>query len=161
MSAAKLAQGVWRPQSPRSSLVPPGFVPQAPIRNSPLYHLRHPTRYRFSTHNQPLLRHLYRTFGPDTIHINTYLDHPEGYHRTLDSFDVWGAPARGVPLPFDVGTEVFRICWEWPGLPNIEWCIYRRKLYSVASNPDYVPQPFGEDPFSWHDDHYHQTSMRL
>jgi GH25 family lysozyme M1 (1,4-beta-N-acetylmuramidase) len=149
----------WRPQLKSGSLVPPGFERVAPIRGSAIYSERHPTRYRFAEHNQPLIRALYRELGgPEVIHINTYLDHPEGYHRTLDSFDVWGPGGRGDPLPFDVGEEAFKICWEWKGLPNIEWCIYRRKIYSVRNN--YLPEPFGDGSvFMSHDDHYHQTSQ--
>jgi GH25 family lysozyme M1 (1,4-beta-N-acetylmuramidase) len=151
--------GRWRPQLKSSSLVPPGFERAAPIRGSAIYSERHPTRYHFAKHNQPLIRALYRELGgPEEIHINTYLDHPEGYHRTLDSFDVWGPGGRGDPLPLDVGEEVFKICWEWKGLPDIEWAIYRRRIYSVLNN--YRPEPWGKDPFTWHDDHYHQTSQR-
>ena len=88
----------WTPGG-HDSLVPPGFSPRAPIPNSPNYVERHPTRYRWRRHVKPLIRKLYREMGgPDETHINTYLDHPEDYHRTLTSFDAWDPVDAGSTL---------------------------------------------------------------
>jgi hypothetical protein len=96
--------------------------------------------------------------GPDEIHVNTYLDHPEGYHRTLDSLDVWGPAGRNAPVGFEKGQRAFDIIWNDPGLPLIEWIIWRRRIYVRAEG--FVPRPFGSNPFEFHDDHVHVTFVR-
>jgi hypothetical protein len=148
----------WTPGG-HDSLVPPGFRPRDPIPDSEDYVLRHPTRYRWRKHVKPLIRKLYGQMGgPDEIHINTYLDHPEGLHRTLTSFDVWGPGGRGVePIGRDKGQRVFRIAFDDPGLPIIEWAIWRRQVFRIENN--YEPRPFGEDAFTFHDDHLHFTFL--
>jgi hypothetical protein len=106
----------WTPGG-HDSLVPPGFNPKAPIPKSLSYVERHPTRYRWRRHVKPLIRKVYREMGgPDEIHINTYLDHPEGLHRTLTSFDVWGPAGRGDPISFAKGERVRKIVFNDPGL---------------------------------------------
>jgi hypothetical protein len=148
----------WTPGG-NDSLVPPGFNPRAPIRNSPNYVDRHPTRYRWRKHVKPLIRKLYREMGgPDEIHINTYLDHPEGFHRTLTSFDVWGPRGRGFAIGFEKGERVRKIVFNDPGLPIIEWAIWQRQRFGIEN--DYKPRPFGDDKFTFHDDHLHFTFLR-
>jgi hypothetical protein len=147
----------WTPGG-NDSLAPPGFRPKAPIRNSRNFVERHPTRYRWRTHVKPLIRKLYREMGgPDEIHINTYLDHPEGLHRTLTSFDVWGPGGRGVPIGKAKGQRVFKIAFDDPGLPIIEWAIWQREIFSREN--DYKPRPFGNNEFDFHDDHVHFTFL--
>jgi hypothetical protein len=148
----------WTPGG-HDSLVPPGFNPRAPIPNSPNYVDRHPTRYRWRKHVKPLIRKLYREMGgPDEIHINTYLDHPEDYHRTLTSFDVWGARGRGFAIGSAKGERVRKLVFNDPGLPIIEWAIWQRQRFGIEN--DYKPRPFGEDAFTFHDDHLHFTFLR-
>jgi hypothetical protein len=151
----------WTPGG-HDSLVPPGFRPKAPIPNSPDYVERHPTRYRWRRHVKPLIRKLYREMGgPDEIHINTYLDHPEGYHRTLTSFDVWGPRGRGFAIGREKGERVRKLVFRLnndPGLPTIEWAIWRRKIRRLPQN--YDPRPFGDEPFEFHNDHLHFTFLR-
>jgi hypothetical protein len=72
--------------------------------------------------------------GPNEIHINTYLDHPEGFHRTLTSFDVWGPRGRGFPIGFDKGERVSKIVFNDPGLSIIEWAIWQRKIRRRSQN---------------------------
>ena len=150
----------WTPGG-HDSLVPPGFNAKAPQRTGSFVE-RHPTRYRWSRHVKPMIRKLYREMGgPDEIHINTYLDHPEGLHRTLTSSDVWGPGGRGDPIDFDKGERVRRIVFRLnndPGLPTIEWAIWRRKIRRRSQN--YDPRPFGEKPFEFHEDHVHFTFLR-
>jgi hypothetical protein len=52
--------------------------------------------------------------GPNEIHINTYLDHPEGFHRTLTSFDVWVPRGRGFPIGFDKFSVLASGCSIYP-----------------------------------------------
>ena len=112
----------WTPGG-HDPLVPPGFDLKEPIPDSPDYVKRHPTRYRWRKHIKPLIRKVYRKMGgPDEIHINTYLDHPEGLHRTLTSFDVWG-PGGGGPIRFAKGERVREIVFDDKGPPIIEWVI--------------------------------------
>ena len=107
---------------------------------------------------KPLIRKVYRRMGgPDEIHINTYLDHPEGLHRTLTSFDVWGSGGRGDPICFAKGERVREIVFNDPGLPIIEWAIWRRKIRRRSDG--YKPHTFGEDAFTFHDDHLHFTFL--
>jgi hypothetical protein len=120
---------------------------------------RHPTRYRWRRHVKPLIRKLYREMGgPDEIHINTYLDHPEGFHRTLTSFNVWGPAGRGDPIGFEKGERVRIIAFNDPGPPIIEWAIWQRTIRRRSE--DYEPQPFGNEPFEFHEDHLHFTFLR-
>jgi hypothetical protein len=120
---------------------------------------RHPTRYRWRKHVKPLIRKLYREMGgPDEIHINTYLDHPEGFHRTLTSFDVWGPRGRGFAIGFEKGERVRKIVFSDPGLPIIDWAIWQRTIRRRSQN--YDPRPFGDEPFEFHNDHLHFTFLR-
>ena len=96
--------------------------------------------------------------GPNEIHINTYLDHPEGFHRTLTSFDVWVPRGRGFPIGFDKGERVRKIVFNDPGLPIIEWAIWQRKIRRRSQN--YEPRPFGDNKFEFHNDHLHFTFLR-
>jgi hypothetical protein len=148
----------WTPGG-NDSLVPPGFNPRAPIPHSPNYVDRHPTRYRWRKYVKPLIRKLYREMGgPDEIHINTYLDHPEGWHRTLTSFDVWGPGGRGFRIGFEKGERVRKIVFNDPGLPIIEWAIWQRQRFGIEN--DYKPRHFGKNAFTYHDDHLHFTFLR-
>jgi hypothetical protein len=96
--------------------------------------------------------------GPDESHINTYLDHPEGLHRTLTSFDVWGPRGRGGPMGFAKGERVRKLVINDPGLPIIEWVIWQRKIRRLFQI--YEPPPFGDNEFEFHDDHLHFTFLR-
>ena len=156
-SRERKTQMAWTPGG-NDSLAPPGFTPQAPQRTGSFVE-RHPTRYRWSRHVKPMIRKLYREMGgPDEIHINTYLDHPEGHHRTLTSFDVWGPRGRGFEIGSAKGERVRKIVFNDPGLPIIEWAIWQRQRFGIEN--DYKPRPFGEDAFTFHDDHLHFTFLR-
>ena len=151
----------WTPGG-NDSLVPPGFRPRDPIPNSPDYVARHPTRYRWSRHVKPMIRKLYREMGgPDEIHINTYVDHPQGFSRTLTSFDVWGPGGRGDRIGKAKGDRVRRLVFQFhndPGMPTIEWAIWQRQRFGIEN--DYKPRDFGKNKFTFHEDHVHCTFLR-
>ena len=109
-----------------------------------------------------MIRKLYREMGgPDEIHINTYVDHPEGFHRTLTSFDVWGPRGRGNPIGKAKGDRVRKKVFQLnndPGLPTIEWAIWDRKIRRLSQN--YEPKDFGDNRFEFHEDHVHVTFLR-
>ena len=119
-------------------------------------------RYRWSRHVKPLIRKLYREMGgPDEIHINTYLDHPQGDHRTLTSFDVWGPGRRGDRIGKAKGDRVRRLVFQFhndPGMPTIVWAIWQRQRFGIEN--DYKPRDFGDTPFEFHEDHVHCTFLR-
>ena len=109
----------WTPGNKSASLVPPGFNPRPPIPGAPSYQDRHPTLYRWAKHVKPMIHKLYREMGgPSQIHVNTYLDHPEGFHRTLTSLDVWGGGGRNDPIGHAKGQRAFNLIWNDPGLPS-------------------------------------------
>jgi GH25 family lysozyme M1 (1,4-beta-N-acetylmuramidase) len=140
-------------------LVPPGFV-RLPVQlNSPIYQDRHPTRYEWREDVEEQIRRIYARFP--NVHINTYVDHPESFGRDRDSFDVWGPGGRNDPIDrrigSDLGQRVFEFVFNDPNPPLIEWCIWRRAMWTRASG---IFQPFGVDPFTFHDDHCHFTFMR-
>ncbi|HEX6709759.1 MAG TPA: glycoside hydrolase family 25 protein [Rubrobacter sp.] len=136
-------------------LVPPGFVPLAVQPNSPNYQARHPTRYQWRDDVEDQIRRIYDVFP--NVHINTYVDHPEGFRRDRDSFDVWGPGGRNDPIGFDRGQRVFEFVFNDPNPPLIEWCIWRRAIWTRASGQF---EPFGTNPFTFHDDHSHWTFER-
>ena len=150
----------WNPGG-NDSLAPPGFTPKAPQRPGNFLQ-RHPTRYRWNRHVKPMIRKLYREMGgPDEIHINTYVDHPQGDHRTLTSIDVWGAGGRGVPIGKDKGDRVRRKVFQFhndPGMPTIEWAIWDRKIR--RRHQKYRPRDFGTNEFTFHEDHVHVTFLK-
>src|SRR5918994_3721095 len=159
-SRERKTQMAWTPGG-NDSLVPPGFTPKTPQRTGSFVE-RHPTRYRWSRHVKPLIRKLYREMGgPDEIHINTYLDHPQGDHRTLTSLDVWGPGGRGDRIGKAKGDRVRRLVFQFhndPGMPTIEWAIWQRQRFGIEN--DYKPRDFGEEPFEFHEDHVHCTFLR-
>lgn len=145
---------IWRPGM-GDPLKPPGFKPREPVPDSPIYQQRHPTRYVWREDVEELIRKLYRKFGgPDQIHINTYVCHPEGWCRDTTSFDVWGPEGRNDPIGRDLGQRVMDLVFEDPNPPWIDWCIWRRRMWTRAKG---IWEPFGTDPFSFHDDHPHFT----
>jgi len=161
MAEAKL----WTPGQEGAPLAPPGFVPNGRIIGARNYILDHPTRYRWQKHVEPLIRYLYREMGgPSQIHINTYVWHPpyneyEGILKRYDtlSFDVWGPYGRGAELGFDKGQKAVSLVWDYPGEPYIDWYIWQRYLFWRGN--DFVPTEYGDDPFSWHEDHVHFTFL--
>ena len=92
-----------------------------------------------------MIRKLYREMGgPDEIHINTYVDHPQGDHRTLTSFDVWGPDGRGDHIGKAKGDRVRRLVFQFhndPGMPTIEWAIWDHKIRRLSQN--YKPRDLG------------------
>lgn len=145
--------------SEQRPLAPKGFKPKAVKAGN--YVDRHPTRYIWRKDIQALIRRIYEEFGWDNIHITTYVDHPasEFYEeyggRDTSSFDVWGPLGRGDPLPKALGDKIFNFVYSDPKPPWIDWVIWRRVIRMREEG--FVARPFGEDPFSWHDDHIHIT----
>ena len=135
----------------KGSLIPPNFEPLKPRPGN--YQQRHPSRYEWRSDVADLIRRLYREFP--NVHVNTYVEHPEGWGWDTVSFDVWGERGRNDPIGLDRGDKVFRFLFNDPNPPDIEWCIWRRKIYARANN--YRPEPFGTETFSWHEDHPHFT----
>jgi hypothetical protein len=115
-------------------LVPRGFV-ALPVRPGN-YQQRHPTRYQWREGVEAQIRRIYAMFP--NVHINTYIDHPEGFGRDTDSFDVWGPGGRNDPIGFDLGQRVFDFVFNDPNPPLIEWCIWRRGMWTRASG---ITQP--------------------
>ncbi len=136
-------------------LVPPGFVPLRVQPNSPIYQDRHPTRYQWREDVADQIRRIYAKFP--NVQINTYVDHPEGFRRDEDSFDIWGPGGRNDPIGFDLGQRVFDFVFTDPNPPLIDWCIWRRAIWSIRTKHF---EPFGNDPFTFHDDHCHFTFVR-
>jgi hypothetical protein len=129
--------------------VPPGFIPLPVQPDSPIYQDRHPTRYEWRKDVEDQIRRIYDLFP--TVEINTYVDHPEGYERDVDSFDIWGPGGRNDPIDPDLGQAVFEFVFNDPNPPLIEWCIWKRAIWIRGVGW----QGFGVDPFTFHDDHSH------
>jgi len=143
------------PEPVAKPLVPPGFVPLPVQPDSVIFQERHPTRYEWRPDVEEQIRRIYARF-PD-VHINTYVDNPECFGRDEDSFEVWGPGGRNDPIDFDLGQRVFEFVFNDPNPPLIEWCIWRRAIWTRASGQF---EPFGVDPFSFHDDHSDWTFLR-
>lgn len=127
-----------------------------PDPNSWDYEERHPTRYTWRADVEAWARYLVNNYN---VSCNTYYDHPEGFWRTEDSIDVWGPGGRDDDIDQDVGDEIFQLVFNDPGLPNIEWIIYKRRIYHAGNN--WQGQPFGDGTkFTNHDDHIHITYDR-
>jgi predicted chitinase len=139
-----------------TTLVPPGYRDVPPKLVSGSYVERHPSRYRWREDVADLIRELYRLFGSDRIHINTYHDHPEDFGRDLTSFDVWDVKGRGHAIDPELGAEITRWLYRKAGAPHIDWIIWWAQWWD-NSFPVGVWRPFGGDPFTWHKDHVHVT----
>ena len=145
-----------------TTLVPPGHRDMPPKPASARYDERHPTRYRWREDIADLIREMYRRFGPDNIHINTYLEHPgreiapNAFGRDTTSFDVWDAKGRDHDLDPKLGSEITKWLYNKEGEPNIDWIIWNAKWWDNSFAVDDW-RPFGEDKFSWHKDHIHVT----
>lgn len=138
----------------KKTLAPPGFRPKAPTSGG--YVARHPDRYAWRTRVAEMIRKTYDKFGWDSIHINTYHDHPPGLGRDYTSFDVWDRKGRGHALDPVLGQKVFDFLFNYEGLPNIEWCIYKGSMWSVRNGWTISPPgPADSDPR--HDRHIHIT----
>ncbi|MGH3148790.1 MAG: glycoside hydrolase family 25 protein [Rubrobacter sp.] len=135
-------------------LAPPGFRP-LPVRPGN-YEDRHPTRYQWREDVEAQIRRIYARFP--NVHINTYVDHPEGFGRDRGSFDVWGPGGRNDDIDPDLGDRVFDFVFNDPNPPLIEWCIWRRAIWDHESK---MFQPFGNgSKFTNHEDHSHFTFQR-
>jgi Transglycosylase SLT domain len=137
------------------SLVPAGFVPLAPRPGN--YQDRHPTRYEWRENVEAVIRRLYKRFGR-AIHVNTYVQHPGDengrWARDTAAFDVWGKDGRNDFLPSALGDDVYDFLFTDPNEPDIDWIIYKRKIWRRAT---WSSGPWGSDKFTWHDDHIHVT----
>ena len=145
-----------------TTLVPPGHRDMPPKPASARYDERHPTRYRWREDVADLIREIYRRFGPDKIHVNTYHEHPgreiapNAFGRDTTSFDVWDAKGRGHAIDPDLGSEITRWLYNKDGAPHIDWIIWNKKWWDNSFPVDDW-RPFGEDEFSFHMDHPHVT----
>lgn len=145
-----------------TTLVPPGHRDMPPKPASARYDERHPTRYRWREDVADLIRELYRRFGPDKIHINTYHEHPgreiapNAFGRDTTSFDVWDAGGRDHDLDPKLGSEITKWLYNKAGAPHIDWIIWDAKWWDNSFPVDDW-RPFGDDKFSRHEDHIHVT----
>lgn len=118
------------------------------------YQDRHPTRYNWLPERPDVeawARYLVDNYD---VSVNTYYDHPEGFWRDKDSFDVWGPQGRNDWLDPDVGDEVFNVLFYDPNKPDIDWIIYKRRIYHAGNN--WQGEPFGDgSEFMNHDNHLH------
>jgi hypothetical protein len=96
----------WHPGA-GDALRPPEFAPLKPIPTSPSYQGRHPTRYQWRDDIADYIREIYRRFGGEgrrpSIHINTYVCHPEHPNpsiacRDTVSYNIWGEEGRNDPI---------------------------------------------------------------
>jgi hypothetical protein len=128
-----------------------------PVANDPPtsgdYVARHPTRYTWRTDVEEWARYLVDNYD---VWVNTYHDHPEGYARDHDSLDVWGPVGRGDYLDSTLGDEIFDLLFNYVGKPDIDWCIYKRWIWTRSGGWE----RFGNDDFTFHDDHIHVTYLR-
>jgi hypothetical protein len=159
----------WHPGE-GDPLRPPEFDPKAPIPNSPSYVERHPTRYQWRDDIANYIRQIYRRFGGEgrrpSIHINTYVCHPEHPDpsircRDTVSYDIWGEDGRGDPIGFDRGQKIWRFLFDDPGEPFIAWIIWNRRIWIRGIEGGPGPggfRDFGNNPFTWHEDHIHLTA---
>lgn len=116
---------------------------------------QHPTRYTWRPYVRNYVDRLFTFYKG--ISINTYVDHPTGYRRDTTSLDVWDAKGRGYPLNPELGDAIFHYLLHDPTPPLVDWIIWKRRIYTRANGLRGVP--FGNDPFSWHDDHIHVTFL--
>jgi hypothetical protein len=114
---------------------------------------RHPTRYTWREDVEAWARYLVGDFD---VWVNTYYDHPEGYDRTYDSFDIWGPEGRGDPVDMELCDYLVDVLYHDPEPPHIEWYIWRRYIYGAWNN--WYGEPFGDGSvFTNHEDHAHFT----
>ena len=150
--------GLWVQRAGQEEEAATGFQwPEAwdePIWDSPNYQDRHPTRYTWRSDVEAWARYLVQYYE-DQVWCNTYVDHPEGHGRTLDSIDVWGPAGRNDYLDPDVGKEIWNLLFYYEGAPHIDWIIYNAWMWTVRGGW----QRFGTDDFSWHYDHIHVTYL--
>lgn len=164
----------WHPGA-GDPLRPPEFGtpahpgPLRPIPNSLSYQERHPTRYQWRDDIADYIREIYRRFGGEgrrpSIHINTYVCHPEHPNpsiacRDTVSYDIWGEEGRNDPIGLDRGQKIFRFLFDDPGEPFIAWIIWNRRIW-IRGDPGVDGtgfSPFGFNPFTFHEDHIHLTA---
>jgi hypothetical protein len=139
------------------NLSPPGFVPVAPVEGHWRYDYRHPTRFFWREDVARMVEELYARFGRNRIFVNTYHDHPEGYWRGTTSLDVWGPGGRDDPVHPYIGQQVFDFLFYYRGTPDIEWIIWRARMYGAWNG--WYGEGFGYDQFTWHFDHVHVTYL--
>ncbi len=143
--------GTWDKQK---TVVPPGFRP-LPVKSGS-YLNRHPTRYEWRSDIEGLIKRIYSRWP--NVHINTYVQHPGNddgkWARDTIAFDVWGNGGRGSRLPVDIGNAICDYVFYDPNPPWIDWYIWQQRMWTRASG---MWVPYGEDEFSWHNDHIHFT----
>lgn len=116
---------------------------------------RHPTRWNWLPERPDVeawARYLVDNYN---VSVNTYVNHPEGYWRDKDSFDVWGPAGRGDFLDSSLGDEIHALLFRDPGKPDIDWIVYKRRMWTRGGGWE----SFGTDDFSFHDDHIHVTYL--
>ncbi len=133
---------------------------------SPIYQLRHPTRYVWRPDVEKIARKLVDTFN---VSCNTYHEHPEGrgfevastdpdgkvWRIENTSLDVWGPQGRNDPIGSTVGQQIFELLLNDPNKPDINWIIWQATQYGAWNS--WQGEPFGTNPFTWHYDHIHVT----
>lgn len=146
----------------------PWPVANDPPVASPVYQLRHPTRYVWRPDVEKIARRLIDTFN---VWCNTYYEHPEGrgfevastgpdgkvWRIENTSLDVWGPQGRNDPVGSTVGQQIFELLLNDPEKPDIRWIIWQARQYGAWNG--WQGEPFGTNPFSWHNDHIHVTYL--
>jgi hypothetical protein len=90
------------------------------------------------------------------IWVNTYFDHPPGWHKDTVSFDLWGFGGRGDKLDASLGNQVFQTLFDDPHLPNIWWTIWQGRMWTRSGG--WGPAPWGPpDSDPGHYSHIHVT----
>jgi hypothetical protein len=136
----------------------------------------HPTHFRWRWDVRQMVKKTQAKW-PFKTYINTYWDHPPdfqvprrwppGFYDSL-SFDVWGGGLvngiyqgkRGKPLDPELGDKIFAYLFNYAGLPDIDWIIYKGRMWwnQRTGGHGWQAAPWGPDDSDaghWH--HIHVT----
>lgn len=128
-------------------------------RGSGWYCDAHPTNYQWRDDvHRLLVKYLNAPSQRGHISINTYYDHPPGWHRDATSADFWAWPGRGSPLAYERGASLHRMIFNDLALPYIDWIIYYGRMWTRAGGWQAAPWgPPGSDAGHWQ--HIHVTFL--
>lgn len=136
----------------------------------------HPTNFNWRSDVQGVVNRVQKKW-PWKTYINTYWWHPPYNPPAIverfdsRSFDVWGGGGtgqgsysgyRGKPLPVELGKQIFDFIFNNPNPPNINWTIYRGRMWwnPVTGGHGWQASPPGPaDSDPGHYNHIHVTFL--